>query len=76
MKFSLTKEEKIKVYNDIRVELQKNLIVRLNILGIDPENFDEDTYIPDESSSAQKSIYNLIQQIKQTDLKIEAIENE
>lgn len=76
MKFSLTKEEKIKVYNDVRIELQKNLIVRLNILGIDPDTFDEDSFFPDENSSAQKSVYNLIQQIRQTNLKIEAIENE
>lgn len=76
MKFSLSKEEKIKVYNDVRIELQKNLIVRLNILGIDPDTFDEHSFFPDENSSAQKSVYNLIQQIKETNLKIEAIENE
>lgn len=76
MKFSLTKEEKIKVYNDVRVDLQKNIIVRLNILGIDPDSFDEESFQPSENSSAQEALYNLIQKLKETEEKIKAIENE
>lgn len=76
MKFSLTKEEKIKVYNDVMVELQKNIIVRLNILGIDPDSFDESAFDPKENSSAEQALYNLIQKLKETEAKIKAIENE
>lgn len=76
MKFSLTKEEKIKVYNDVRVELQKNIIVRLNILGIDPDIFDEESFQPSENNSAEEALFNLIQKLKETEEKIKAIENE
>lgn len=76
MKFSLTKEEKIKVYNDVRVELQKNIIVRLNILGVDPDIFDEESFQPSENNSAEEALFNLIQKLKETEEKIKAIENE
>lgn len=76
MKFTLSKEEKIKVYNDVRIELQKNIILRLNILDYDVDTFDEDSFVPNEDSAAQISLYNLIQKLKETNQKIEQIENE
>lgn len=76
MKFTLSKEEKIKVYNDVRVELQKNIIVRLNLLNYDIDTFDEDSFVPNENSAAQINLYNLIQKLKDTNQKIEQIENE
>ena len=76
LKFTLSKEEKIKVYNDVRIELQKNIILRLNILDYDVDTFDEDSFVPNEDSAAQISLYNLIQKLKETNQKIEQIENE
>jgi len=76
LKFTLSKEEKIKVYNDVRVELQKNIIVRLNLLNYDIDTFDEDSFVPNENSAAQINLYNLIQKLKDTNQKIEQIENE
>lgn len=76
MKFSLTKEEKIKLYNDVRIELYKNLLVRLNILGIDPDTFDEDLFIPNENSSSQTAVQNLVEKIKEIDKKMKQVENE
>jgi len=76
LKFSLTKEEKIKLYNDVRIELYKNLLVRLNILGIDPDTFDEDLFIPNENSSSQTAVQNLVEKIKEIDKKMKQVENE
>lgn len=64
------------MYNDVRVELQKNIIVRLNILGIDPDIFDEESFQPSENNSAEEALFNLIQKLKETEEKIKAIENE
>jgi hypothetical protein len=70
MQFSLSSEEKKEAYESVKAELEKALILRLSILEIDPENFDEDSFVPAENSTAQKDIYNIICKIKDTDNKI------
>lgn len=73
MKFSLSVEQKRQAYESVKQELEKSLILRLSILNIDPENFNEDTFVPDENSTAQKDIYDLICKIKDIDNKILSI---
>lgn len=70
MLFSLTSEQKKDAYNSVRLELQKSLILRLSILGIDPESFDEEDFVPSEDSTAEKNIYDIINKIKEIDDKI------
>lgn len=70
MKFNLSLEEKKQAYQTVRNELEKYLIVRLSILGIDPETFDENSFTPAENSTAENDIYDIICKIKDIDIKI------
>lgn len=70
MQFSLSSEEKKQAYQLVKAEFEKALILRLSILEIDPEEFDEDNFIPAENSTAQKDIYDIISKIKDIDNKI------
>ncbi len=73
MKFNLSLEEKQQAYQTVKTELEKYLIVRLSVLGIDPEEFDEDSFIPAENSTAEKDIYDIICKIKDIDSKISSL---
>jgi hypothetical protein len=70
MRFSLSSEEKKQAYQLVKAELEKALILRLSILDIDPESFDEYNFIPAENSTAEKDIYDIISKIKDIDNKI------
>jgi hypothetical protein len=70
MKFNLSSEEKKEAYQSVKNELEKTLILRLSILGIDPEEFDEENFIPAENSTAQNDISDIINKIKEIDNKI------
>lgn len=70
MKFQMSTEQKKEAYATVKIELEKSLILRLTVLGIDAENFDENTFIPAENSTAEKDIYAIIQKIKEIDQKI------
>lgn len=70
MKFSLSSEQKKEAYQLVKTELEKALILRLSILEIDLEEFDEDSFIPAENSTAEKDIYDIICKIKDIDNKI------
>jgi len=70
MKFSLSLEQKIEAYNSVKIELEKSLILRLSIINIDPETFDEKLFIPELNSTAQNDIYDIINKIKEIDDKI------
>jgi hypothetical protein len=70
MRFSLSSEQKKEAYQLVKAELEKALILRLSILEIDPEEFDEDSFIPAENSTAEKDIYDIIYKIKDIDSKI------
>ena len=70
MKFNLSLEEKHQAYQTVKTELEKYLIVRLSVLGIDPEEFDEDAFVPAENSTAENDIYDIICKIKDIDIKI------
>jgi hypothetical protein len=73
MQFSLSSEEKKEAYQLVKIELEKALILRLSALGIDPEEFDEENFIPAENSTAQKDIYDIIFKIKDIDNKISSL---
>lgn len=73
MQFSLSSEEKKEAYQLVKIELEKALILRLSALGIDPEEFDEENFIPAENSTAQKDIYDIILKVKDIDNKISSL---
>jgi hypothetical protein len=73
MRFNLSLEQKREAYQLVRAELEKTLILRLSILGIEPEGFDEDSFTPDESSTAQNDIYDIICNLKDIDSKISSL---
>ena len=73
MQFNLSSEEKKEAYQSVKAELEKALILRLSILGMDPEEFDEESFIPAENSTAQKDIYDIICKIKDIDIKISSL---
>jgi hypothetical protein len=73
MRFSLSSEQKKEAYESVKAEFEKALILRLSILEIDPEEFDEDNFIPAENSTAQKDIYDIICKIKDIDNKISSL---
>ena len=70
MKFNLSSEEIKEAYSLVKSELEKSLILRLSILGINPEEFDEENFIPVENSTAQSDISDIINKIKEIDNKI------
>ena len=70
MKFNLSSEEIKEAYNLVKSELEKSLILRLSILGIDPLEFDEENFTPAENSTAQSDISDILNRIKEIDNKI------
>ena len=70
MKFNLSSEEIKEAYSLVKSELEKSLILRLSILGIDPEEFDQESFTPAENSTAQNDISDIINKIKEIDNKI------
>lgn len=64
MKFTLNNELKKKSIERVIHEFESELIVRLTILNIDLDDFDADNFIPDENSTAQKDIFEIINKIK------------
>lgn len=70
MKFGLSNSQKVDAYTLVKDELEKSLILRLSVLGIDPEQFDEKSFIPDPDSTAQNDIYDIINKIKDIENKI------
>jgi hypothetical protein len=70
MKFNLSSEEIKEAYSLVKSELEKSLILRLSILGINPEEFDEENFTPAENSTAQSDISDIINKIKEIDNKI------
>lgn len=71
MQFQLSSEQKIEAYNLVKSELEKSLILRLSILQIDPEEFDEESFLPsDPDNFAENDIFNIINRIKEINNKI------
>jgi hypothetical protein len=73
LKINLSNEQKLKVYNQAALDLENLLLLRLTILGIDIDSFNEDLFFPEEDSTAQKDIYNIIDRIKKIKEKIKEI---
>jgi hypothetical protein len=70
MKFQLSSEQKKEAYNSVKFELEKSLILRLSILGIDEEEFDEESFIPSPNSTSEKDVFDIIAKIKKINDKI------
>jgi len=73
MKFNITDEKKKEAFQYVIFELEKELMLRLYVLNINPEDFDEDTFQPREDSTAEKDLYNLIIKIKDITEKMNSI---
>ena len=73
MQFSLNLEKKIEAYQSVLFEYEKQLLLRLEISGVNPETFEEDTFIPREDNTLDNDIYNLILKVKETKQKIAEI---
>ena len=73
MQFSLNKEQKLKAYNEALKDLENGLILRLGVLGMDPDAFDEESFTPVEDSTAQKDIFDIIGRINKIKDKIQEI---
>lgn len=73
MQFNLSSEEKKEAYQLVKIELEKALILRLSILEINPEEFDENAFIPTENSTAENDIYDILCKIKDIDTKISSL---
>lgn len=73
MKFNITDEKKKEAFQHVIFELEKELMLRLYVLNIDPEDFDENSFQPREDSTAEKDIYNLILKIKNITEKMNSI---
>ena len=73
MKFNLSGEQKKEAYQFILAELEKELILRLYVLNIDPDLFDENSFIPNQDSTAEKDLYNLVVKIKDITEKMNSI---
>lgn len=75
MQFSLNTEQKLKAYNEALKDLENGLILRLEVLGINSDEFDEETFVPLESSTAQQDIHSIINRIKKIKQKIIDLES-
>lgn len=73
MKFNITGEKKKEAYEHVIFQLEKELLLRLFVLNIDPDDFDETNFQPKEDSTAEKDIYNLILKIKDIKEKINSL---
>jgi len=76
MKFNLPKDQKKQAYENVRNELEKNLILRLIAINIDPETFDEAAFTPNPLSTAQLDIKSILEKMQEMTQKIEEIEND
>jgi len=75
MEFSLSLEEKIVLYKQIKKSFEKDLIHRLSAIGLDAEEFDLDNFIPEEDKMAQFYIKELILKLKKVEQKIIELSN-
>lgn len=73
MKFSLNKDQKLQAYGEALKDLENGLILRLGVLGVDPDTFDEESFTPAEGSTAQKDIFDIIGRINKIKEKIQEI---
>lgn len=74
MNFSLTLEEKLLTYKQTKKSFEKDLIQRLCAIGKDPENFDIDTFVPEEDKMSEFYIKELILKLKKVEEKILELE--
>lgn len=75
MKFDLSKEEKYKVYQRTKKSFEMDLIQRLCAVGIDPDTFNPDEFIPEDDKMSHYYINDLITKIKKVEEKILQFKN-
>jgi hypothetical protein len=75
MQFNLSPEKKIEAYQSVLNTLESGLILRLGVLGIDPDEFDEESFLPSEDSTAENDIYKIVCRIKEVRQKIADIQS-
>ena len=73
MKFSISKEAKTEILLKARQDLESALLLRLSILGVDPDDFDENNFTPNEDSTLEKDIKNTIDKIKALDIRLDSL---
>jgi hypothetical protein len=74
VKFNLPNDQKKQAYENVRNELEKKLILRLTIVGIDPESFDKNYFTPNPSSTAHMDIKDILEKIVEIEEKIKELE--
>jgi hypothetical protein len=74
VKFNLPNDQKKQAYENVRNELEKKLILRLTIAGIDPESFEKNSFTPNPSSTAQMDIKDILEKIVEIEEKIKELE--
>lgn len=68
MKFNLTNEQKKIPYTRVLNSVEAELIARLALMNIEPSEFDEDSFVADQSSSNEKDIEKMLQKIKELNI--------
>jgi len=70
MEFKLSSKEKLSVYKQTRKSFEIDLIQRLCAVGIDPEDFNGEDFIPDEDKMSHFYIKELLLKIEKVEKKI------
>lgn len=70
MEFNLSSKEKLSVYKQTRKSFELDLIQRLCAVGIDPEAFDTEKFIPEDDKMSHFYIKELILKIEKVKEKI------
>jgi hypothetical protein len=70
MEFKLSSEEKLSVYKQTRKSFEMDLVQRLCAVGIDPEEFNAEEFIPEEDKMSHFYIKELLLKIEKVEKKI------
>jgi hypothetical protein len=70
MEFKLSAKEKLSVYKQTRKSFEIDLIQRLCAVGIDPEDFNAEEFIPEEDRMSHFYIKELLLKIEKVEEKI------
>jgi|LakMenE18May11ns_1017448.scaffolds.fasta_scaffold9951048_6 hypothetical protein len=73
MKFTISNEKRAEVLQSAKQSLESALLLRLSVMGVDPDTFDPDTFVPNEDSTMDNDIKVIIDKIKDLDIKLEAL---
>ena len=65
MKFNLNNDQIKIAHERVRTSLEAELLVRLVALGINPEDFNEDTFVANDLLTSEKDIESFLNKIKE-----------